>query len=181
MTCIVGFVEDNKVYIGSDSCGSNHVSWASYENHKVFEVGDFLIGCTTSFRMIDLLTYSLVGCVQRSEDSDDKFIRTSFINSVKTCFDDGGFGSDNDGGEFLLGYKGRLYQVQGDFSVLNCPKWGMSVGSGTDAARGSLYTTDMMVKEHGHVFTPEYRIKKALEAAEAVIPSVRGPFIIKSK
>ncbi len=174
MTCIVGVVKKGVkdiVYMGGDSCGSSPASWQTVGNPKVFKVGEFLIGCTSSFRMIDLLAHNLD--VERShpDDSDDKFLRTTFIENVRKCLKVGGYGKEDRGGNFLIGYRGKLYEVQGDFSVLNCPEWGSSVGSGEGPARGSLWTTR---KEKD----PKKRVMTALEAAEAVVPSVRGPMLI---
>ncbi|MDX1641848.1 MAG: hypothetical protein R3220_09125 [Balneolaceae bacterium] len=157
--------------MGGDSCGSSPYSWQTVGNPKVFKVQDFLIGCTSSFRMIDLLAYNLK--VERShpDDSDDLFMRTTFIEGVRKCLKDGGYGKDSEGGNFLVGYNKRLYEVQNDYSILNCPEWGASVGSGEDAARGSLWTTR-------NDKDPKKRVLTALEAAEAVVPSVRGPMIV---
>lgn len=185
MTCIVGIAENDKVYMGADSCASDYYSWLQYDHPKICEVGEFLIGCCGSMRMIDLLTYSLTGCIQRPEDSDDKFMRTTFISNVKDCFKSGGFGTEEKGGNFLVGYKGKLYEIQDDFSVVNSSQWGMSVGSGQLVARGSLYTTKVgQIKLTGDAtltLTPEHRILLSLQAAESAIPSVRGPFYIKVK
>lgn len=169
MTCIVGIAHEGKVWMGADSCGSNY-SWKQVGNPKVFEVQEFLIGCTTSFRMIDLLRYELRVDQSIWGQSDDDYLRTTFIRAVRALFKEHGFGRD-EGGNFLVGFRGHLYEVQDDFSVLNSPAEGMAVGSGEAAARGSLYTT----KGHSD---PQQRIQKALEAAEAIIPSVRAPFII---
>jgi ATP-dependent protease HslVU (ClpYQ) peptidase subunit len=178
MTCIVGVAKKGKVYIGGDSCGSGH-TWQQVGNPKVFLVDNrFLIGCTTSFRMIDLLRFELKVDDQPTDVSDDAFIRTTFVKAVRECFKEHGWlgkaSEKNEGGNFLLGYKGTLYEVQDDFSVLNSPVEGMSVGSGESPARGSLYTT------RGDK-DPEARITKALEAAEAIAMGVKAPFIILSK
>ena len=171
MTCIVGVVNKNKIYMGGDSCGSNHSSWQTVGNPKVFAVQDFLIGCTSSFRMIDLLTHNLSVRRSHPDDSDDKFMRTTFIEGDRSCLKEGGYGKDDEGGNFLVGYYNKLYEVQNDFSILNCPEWGSSVGSGQGPARGSLWTTR---KEKD----PKKRVMTALEAAEAVVPSVRGPMLV---
>jgi hypothetical protein len=172
----VAVLKDKTIIMGGDSCGSNHHDWVTVGNPKVFKVGDFIIGCTTSFRMIDLLRYNLSISKHHPSDGDDKFIRTEFIDNVISCFRHGGF-LENDagvyqGGNFLVGYHGKLYEVQTDFSVLDCPEWGSSVGSGEIAARGSLYTTRTWDD-------PDARVTAALEAAESVVPTVRGPFVIQ--
>ena len=55
---------------------------------------------------------------------------------------------------------------------MNAPEWGLAVGSGEAAARGSLHTTA------AGKLKPRERVLAALRAAEAVAPSVRGPFQI---
>ena len=173
MTCIVGIAHKGMIHMGGDSCGSDG-SWQEVLNPKVFIVDDrFLIGCTTSFRMIDLLRFELEVDIQSPNQSDDEFMRTTFIHAVRECFKEGGWmensSEKNEGGNFLVGYQGTLYEVQDDFSVLNS-KDCMAIGSGSLPARGSLYTS----KEDPNI---PRRITLALEAAEATITSVRGPFV----
>ena len=51
--------EKEKVFIGGDSAGANSgwdVRIRKYP--KVFKVNDFAIGCTTSFRVIQLIRFS---------------------------------------------------------------------------------------------------------------------------
>jgi hypothetical protein len=174
MTCIVGIAREGKVYMGGDSCGSGY-TWQQVGNPKVFvNSGMFLIGCTTSFRMIDLLHWELKVPEQKVGETDDCYMRTTFIKAVRSCFKDNGWmekeSGKNEGGNFLVGYKGRLYEVQDDFSVLNSPVEGMAVGSGEQSARGSLYTTRKDWDSHK-------RILQALEAAENVAMGVKGPFV----
>ncbi len=175
MTCIVGVTHKGKVYMGGDSCGSSSATQQTVGNPKVFKVQDFLIGCTSSFRMIDLLTHNLSVGREHPEDSDDLFMRTTFIEGVRQCLKKGGFAKISagveTGGNFLVGYHGKLYEVQGDYSILNCEDWGNSVGSGEGPARGSLWTT-----RKGK--DPKVRVRTALEAAEAIVPSVRGPMVL---
>tara|TARA_Y100000034_G_scaffold136870_1_gene216550 strand:+ start:2931 stop:3464 length:534 start_codon:yes stop_codon:yes gene_type:complete len=176
MTCIVGIVENKKVYLGADSCASNNYTWNSSGNHKLFKTGDFLIGGTSSFRMIDLLAYKLY--VKKAKKIDTMtFMKTTFIDSIRELFSKNGYSeiSKNQevGGNFLIGFDKQIFEIQNDFSVLVIPEWGFSVGSGQDAARGSLYTTR-------NSNNPKKRLLKALAAAEAVVPSVRGPFNIMS-
>lgn len=179
MTCIVGIVFDNRVYMGADSYGSNGYSGGTVLNPKCFISGEFIIGCTSTFRLIDVLRYKLViPKIHPDDQADaDKYMRTTFIDAVRKCLTENGHLSKNtdgleSGGNFLVGYKNGLYEVQSDFSVLTVPIWGHSVGSGENSARGSLYTTkDMQL-------TPEQRITTALESASSTVPSVRPPFVI---
>lgn len=175
MTCIVGLLNGANVLIGGDTCGSNGYSYESCDHSKVFKVGDFLIGGTTSFRMLDLLEYSLVIPYVTPDDENnlDKYMRTTFVNAVKDCLKKGDFGKPSEGGTFLIGYKDKLYRMQGDFSVINRAKYD-SVGCGMYAAIGSLHTTE------GTNYTAGERVTKALEAAASIMVGVNGPYNILS-
>lgn len=179
MTCIIGVLDGSKVYIGGDSCSSNGYEYEDCNHSKVFKVKDFVIGGTTSFRMLDLLEYSLtLPEGQPFADADmDKFMRTTFVNAVRECLKTGGFAKVNNGveqgGTFLIGYKDKLWRMQDDFSVISRCDYDV-VGCGTQAALGSLFTTkneNMTVTE---------RITIAMEAAESVLVGVKGPFNILS-
>lgn len=174
MTCIVGIAHKGRVYMGANSCGSTSSSWMHVTSAKLFRVDSrFMIGCCGSFRMIDLLHYSLEVDDHPEDVSDDAFMRTIFVDCVRECLRDGGMLETRNGaeqiGNFLVGYRGHLYEVQNDNSVLNLAGWGHAVGSGELSARGSLWTT------RGS-WDCRKRILEALEAAEATTPSVRGPF-----
>lgn len=176
MTCIVGLVRKEKVYMGADSCGSNGHNYAIYERPKVFKIGDrFLIGCTGTFRMIDLLQYGFNPPKINEDFNRDRFMREEFIPSLRKYFKDHGLlcaenGVERFGGPFMVGFDAQLYIVQSDFSVLPVPEYGGSVGSGAEAAAAVLFfcrTAKM---------TPEEKLNAALEAAEGTICSVKGPF-----
>jgi hypothetical protein len=177
MTCIVAIAEKGKVYMGADSYGSNGYSGTYVSNPKCFISGEFLIGCTSTFRLIDLLAHHLkVPKVHEDEHCDpDKFMRVYFINAVRKCLTENNHITINagmeSGGNFLVGYRGKIYEIQPDFSVLNVPDYGGSVGSGENAARGSLWTTKDLK------MSPEKRVLVALQSAEAVNCGVRGPFV----
>ena len=51
MTCIVGLVENGKVYIGGDSAGVAGLDVRMRSDEKVFTKGNMIFGYTSSFRM----------------------------------------------------------------------------------------------------------------------------------
>ncbi len=67
----------------------------------------------------------------------------------------------------MVGFDAHLYIVQNDFSVLPAPPHGGSVGSGAEAVLYHCRAVKM---------TPAQKLRAALEAAEATICSVKGPF-----
>lgn len=177
MTCIVGIAKDGKVYIGADSCASNsHLKHRS-ERPKVFKNGDFIIGYTSSFRMGQLLEFEWSPPARDEGNSDYQYLIKQAIPSIQKLFKDHRFGKEKDseqqGGTFIVGYKGRVYYVQDDFSVIEPSDGFYSVGSGEEWALGSLYSTRDWED-------PVKRIEMAISAAEYYCCTVSGPIVILS-
>jgi ATP-dependent protease HslVU (ClpYQ) peptidase subunit len=177
MTCIVGVIQKGKTYIGADSAGCVGMDITIRKDPKVFKVEDFVIGCTSSFRMIQLLRFSLNPPKVYQGDDVFKYMCTEFISAVRNCFKDGGFSKIDSnvesGGSFLVGYKDRLFSVRDDYQVAEGEKPYDAAGCGEPFAIGAL---DALPKE----MKAQDKIKKALEIAAYRSGGVRPPFIIQS-
>lgn len=180
MTCIVGIVDKQKqrTFIGADSAASNGTNIFVRKDTKVFSLGPFVIGCTSSFRMIQLLRFSF--SPPKIETNDIyQYMCTDFINEIRKTFTSGGFltkvtNGAEQGGEFLVGYKDRLFHIEADYQVGENVDGMDAIGCGMDFALGSLHTTiqtDMNI---------EKRIYKALAVSEYLSVGVKGPFHIIS-
>lgn len=177
MTCIVGYLdkESDKVTMGADSAGVAGMDITIRKDPKIFRNGEFIIGCTSSFRMIQLLRFSFKPPERKCWDVYE-YMCTDFINEVRKCFKDGGFlqkykEGDEGGGTFLVAYKNRLFEIEGDFQVGENLNGMACVGCGADFAIGSLYTSE------NTDLSPEKRVLKALEAAAFFSAGVSEPFI----
>ena len=180
MTCIVGWTENNNVWIGGDSAGANSLSLTVRKDSKVFVNGEMVFGCTSSFRMIQLLRYSLKIPEQSKKKTDEEYMCTDFINAVSKLLESKKYATVKNNeiriGVFLVGYKGELYEVEGDLQVGSSVLNYNAVGSGARVALGSLHS---LAK---HKIKPKDRVIKALEAATEFSTGVRPPFnIIKLK
>jgi ATP-dependent protease HslVU (ClpYQ) peptidase subunit len=176
MTCIVGIVDKNRVVIGGDSASSAGSSISIRKDVKVFKNGEFVIGCTTSFRMIQLLRFSFRPPEITAEDIYE-YMCKDFINGVRKCFKKGGYlqkykDGDEKGGSFLVAYKNRLFEIEDDFQVGENSNGMSAVGCGADFALGALYSLPELN------LPTEDKILKALEAAEFLALGVRRPFVI---
>ncbi|WP_405101701.1 hypothetical protein [Oceanobacillus sp. FSL H7-0719] len=177
MTCIVGLVENGVTYIGGDSLGSNGYSKTVRKDAKVFKLKDTnnaIVGYTSSFRMGQLLMYASNLIDKRDEPNiDHEYLVTKFVPNVIKLFEDGGYSKNNSGeksgGSFLLGYKGNLYKIESDFQVGESIDSYDACGSGEEFALGSLKTTE------GLGFSPEERVRLALQAASKFSTSVAPP------
>lgn len=177
MTCIVAIADKGDVYIGGDSAGVAGLSISIRNDWKVFLNHCFAIGCTSSFRMIDLLRFKLNPPQQTVSQTDHQYMATSFIDEVKDMFSKNDYGNKQgnrgaEGGTFIVGYKGQLYVIHDDFQVGIPAVPYDAIGCGADIALGSLHSTQ------GLIVDPQKRIIKALEAATEFSAGVRPPFNI---
>lgn len=174
MTCVVGIVSGGKVFIGADSLGSNGFTKEIRKESKVFENGDFLIGGTTSFRMLNLLQWKFNPPTAKKGDDLHRFMCTDFVEAVRDLFSKNGFSVESgewECGEFLVGIHGKLFKLGVDFQVAEYDY--TACGSGEYHALGSLYATKCK--------SPKKNIMKALECAENFVVSVQRPFVVKEK
>ncbi len=176
MTCIVGIIHKGKTYIGGDSAGVGGYDVTVRKDVKVFKVGDFIIGCTTSFRMLQLLRFSFNPPKKHDDDDIYKYMCTVFIDAIRKCFKEGGFAEQDKsvekGGTFLVGWKDRLFVIYDDYQVGESSDGYDSVGCAFQYALGAL-------KALPNTLSPEDKIKKTLEISTHFSAGVRPPFVIE--
>lgn len=173
MSCIVGIVENGKMYFGADSAGvDSSFNLRVRKDEKVFINSGFIMGFTSSFRMGQLLRYSFTPPQIKENQDVYSYMATDFVDAVRDLFKRGGYlvseKGEEQGGSFLVGYKGRLFNIQDDFQVAECVENYDAVGCGEGYALGSLYSTQKL--------EPKERLKTALECAENFSAGVRAPF-----
>jgi ATP-dependent protease HslVU (ClpYQ) peptidase subunit len=175
VTCIVGLVDNGKVYIGGDSAGVAGLKLAVRADQKVFHNGPMIFGFTTSFRMGQLLRYAFTVPDHDPRVDVDRYMVTTFVDALRTCLKAGGFAKktneEESAGTFLVGYQGRLFRVEEDYQVGFNVVGFDAVGCGEQIAQGALYASQGNPAQE--------RVKQALEAAEYFSAGVRQPFVVE--
>jgi ATP-dependent protease HslVU (ClpYQ) peptidase subunit len=164
MTCLVGLIDNDRVFICGDSAAVAGDAVETKLNRKVFRNGDYVIGFTGSFRVGQLLQYATLPAVEGDA-------MAHIVNEVVPILR-GFAGKETD--EILIcvaavGDKGRLFKISSDYSVAEYPAY-TAAGQGEPYALGRL---------HGSLGAPEQRVVAALAAAEAHCGAVRAPFHIE--
>lgn len=177
MTIIAGLIHDGTIYVGADSAGVAGYDLTVRADRKVFTNGPYVMGFTSSFRMGQLLRWKFSDPDRDPRVDVEKFMCTSFIDAVRSTLNDNGYGrincNEQSGGRFLVGYAGRLFQVQEDYQVQENSEGFDACGCGDNLALGALYAT------RGHP-DPRARLLLALETAERFSAGVRRPFHIET-
>ena len=175
MTVIIGLEHNGQVYMGGDSMASNGWGQGVTALRKVFRVGPFLIGYTSSFRMGQILQYHLEVRPQELRESDEQYMVAAFIEAVRDCLSKKGYtqitNNREASGDFLVGYRSKLYYVASDFQVNRYAMGLAAVGCGDNYALGAMLA---MAEEK-----PRKRILKAMKIAEQCSTGVCAPFHIE--
>ena len=182
MTCIVGIVSEDGVTIGGDSAGvGGYYNVSVRKDSKVFTKGKFLFGFCGSFRLGQLLRYSFEAPDHDPRTDVDTYLRTTWLSALRKCLKDGGFARNEQGEEqaphssFLVGYAGRLFEVEQDFQVGENVSPFNAVGCGEQFAKGAL----SVLKDLSFI-PDDKKVLFALEAAAEHSGGVRGPFNVQT-
>jgi len=169
MTCIVGLVDGNKVWLGGDRAATDGgLNRTLLKEPKIFTKGEIGFGVCGLPKVMDALKHAIELPVQ-TEGDDKGFLVSQVIPAIReglVKFDAAGENKSPFGGgpgiEFegamLVAYRGRLYNLQGNFQLVEGDEKFASVGSGSKLALGSFDSTKK-------VSNPKRRIIMALEAS----------------
>lgn len=177
MTCVAGFVHKGQVYLGADSAGVSNWNLTIRKDPKVFRLGRFVFGFTSSFRMGQALQYSFTPPKLAPDVTPallDSYMRAEFIDGIRTALKHAGWatikgGTQEEGGDFLVGVDGRLFHISSDYQVGEALDSFDACGCGAEAALGALYATE-------GASDPVQRLLTVLRASERLCIGVRGPF-----
>lgn len=176
MTCIVGYKQNGKVYLGGDSAATQDHAVSQYANPKVFKNGPYVFGFTDSFRMGQILQYVFKPPKPTKLEEKDvhRFMVSKFIPAIRLTMIAEGFASVEDnvetGGTFIVGYKGRLFEIHDDYQVAEKLIPYTAIGCGDDFSTGAFHALE------GIKIDPKERLEKALDAAATHSGWVTGPY-----
>lgn len=164
MTCIVGIESKGTVYLGGDSAATNSsLDRTIIKDPKVFVRGEIAFGVCGLPKVMDALAH-VVKLPTQVGDKDRAFLVGELIPAMReglqkldcthTTAEEGTYFE----GAMLVGYRGKLYELQGNFQLIHSSTGWAAVGSGEALAKGSFRTTE-------HIKDPEKRLLAVLEAS----------------
>lgn len=176
MTCIVGIEHRGTVWLGGDSAATDGaMNRVIIKDPKVFLRGEVGFGVCGSPKVMDALAHGMELPTQEGGE-DRAFLVSQLVPAIReglkkldavvehpargTFFE----------GSMLVGYRGKLYQLEGNFQLIHSSDGYDSVGSGSLHALGSLATTS-------DVRDPKKRLLVALDAATKNA-GVAPPFVL---
>lgn len=184
MTCIVGIVEESGVWMGGDNFAEMRGVVLPRRLPKIFRLHDendncFLLGASGDSRYGHILRYRLQLPLFARDDDPHRYLCCEFADAVRDCLRQAGMLINNSVVEenqsiLMVGFQGRLFVMGTDFNISETTRPYRAIGSGEDAAPGSLYTS---VRIDG--YWANLRLQMALEAASEMVATVKPPFDIE--
>ena len=181
MTCIVGLVDKDDVWIGGDSAGVTNQSFVeSRADKKVFRNGEFVMGGAGSFRLLQILQYEFKPPYHASEKDNHHYMVTDFVKKLRevclrVAYLESDKGVESADGTILVGYRGELFGVFGNsFQIAKYHRPYMAMGSGREVAIGSLYTSLLTRR----LYATRDDMHIALDASAEFTAFVRFPYTI---
>lgn len=163
MTCIVGVEKGNTVWLGGDSAGTNGALGRTIiKDPKVFVKGDVAFGVCGLPKVMDAIRHAIELPVQDKGDTDRAFLVSTLVPALRDglkkldCCQKEGEETVFEGA-VLIGYRGKVYNMQGNFQLIHSADGYASVGSGSTLALGSLDATKGQ--------NPKKRVLAALRAS----------------
>lgn len=178
MTCIVGWANEKAMIMGGDSAAVGGYDITIRDDPKVFELHQpggpgVLIGFAGSFRMGQLLMTLKVP--RDTRENLFAFMVVDFIPVIRKLFGSGGFmvkeHGREEGGKFLVAYRGRIFTIDGDFQVGMPSDNYDAIGCGEAYALGVM---DVLLRQKEA--DPQKVLATALEVSAKRSGGVRPPF-----
>lgn len=171
MSCVIGLLNEGKVYIASDGIATtDDGEKRPIIVNKVFKNSKYLIGFTGSVRTGQLIgpkfftpptnIYELPDAVREVLCEKGSLVVSNETQQHLTACN------------FLIGYQGRLFEILMDFQLNEVMGDFTAVGSGSPYAMGALYASKKWN-------SPEKRLKAALGAACEYDTSCGLPYTIE--
>lgn len=186
MTCIVAVTDGQRIVLGADSVGVGRNSYHQIRRDpKIFAMGSFLLGFTTSFRMGQVLMHSEFPKPPLTEDPTRafRFMVQEFVPAARGCLEAGGYAKSitfsrgeaqeshqAQGGTFIVGFEGFLFEVHDDYAVAMQELPYTAIGAAHLPALGALAATadlELDLQERAYL---------ALQAAAVHTGACRRPF-----
>ncbi len=179
MTCIVAYKTKDHIWMGADSYGMRSNLKQVRRDRKLFCIdGRMLLGFTTSFRMGQLLKWKFELPKHPSKMGTERYMNTLFVDAVSACFKDNGYAKVNNnvetGGNFLVAYRGRVFEIDNDYQVGERIGPCSAVGCGEEPAMGAMYAMHRI--SSAYPYPGGSIVTIALQAAASNVGGVGPPF-----
>lgn len=180
MTCIIGIVDGDRVWVGSDSCMSTNWMKTTVSKPRVVRLSperSLIAASTGDLRLLNLLHTFPYPVTKLASSEAHSYIMGTFPDRLREFASERGFLETTNGraslgdNSVLIAFGSAIYHVGALFGVHKVGRSFHAIGSGAEVAMGALQVM-------GKRASPQVRIRRALEAASEIAQQVAPPFEI---
>lgn len=187
MSVVVAVRSPSGVVVGADSIATTETLTMRADpitSGKLFRNGPFVIGVVGSFRFANLLRFWEAPVPKDDIEPGDfvRFMVTEWVPALKNFLKEVGeteaIGGEKEEGlstAAVIGYKGSLVTLFGDFQIAELIEDYIAIGFGAELAMGSLYTTGIVKS-----YPPDMRVTLAIRACDHHSPYACEPILLIS-
>ena len=176
MTVIIGLKSSNKIYIGADSAITANNLQSELIEPKVFRVGNILLAQSGLHRAGQLIQYNMKKLPPDKSNNPTKYLVTQLVPAIRHALNLKDEEENLTEFGMVIGYKKRLFQVDGALCIYEVNREFVVDGSGGDIAIGVMEATSSDIMQS----TPIERVKLAIAIACKYNIYCDLPIIIKS-
>jgi ATP-dependent protease HslVU (ClpYQ) peptidase subunit len=172
MTCIVGLIKGSSVWLGGDRAATNgNLNRTLLKEPKVFERGHIGFGVCGLPKVLDAIQHTIEMPPYSGEDTKGYLI-AQVIPAIREGLKKLECTEEHNGqhyfhGALLIAFQGRLFEVEGNFQLIEARVNFAAVGSGAEPALGSLRSSKGKPRE---------RLFEALKVSAENNAGVAPPF-----
>ncbi len=114
--------------------------------------------------------------VRETWENAHEYMMLSFVKGVRQCLKTGGFtkieNNQEEGGNFLIGYEGNIYEMCSDFQISQVADGLYAIGCGAEYALGAMKAAEGL--------SPKERCETGLAVAGYFSGGVMEPYLVWS-
>lgn len=176
MTCIVGVEHKGNVYLGGDRAATDGgLNRTLIKEPKVFLKGEIGFGVCGLPKVMDALQHAIELPEHTTGDAKG-YLVSQVVPAIRDGLKKLECTEEHNGqqyfhGAMLIGYRGRLFQLEANFQLVEAARGFDAVGSGGEAAMGAL-------RANKKTSDARKRVIEALEVSAEANAGVAPPFDI---
>jgi ATP-dependent protease HslVU (ClpYQ) peptidase subunit len=175
MTCVVAITDGTNTLLAADSSASEPSIITNRLDPKVFKIGEFGIGFSSSFRLGQILKYHFCPPnISKKQKTLMEYMVTQFVPELRLTLEEQDFPYHEEekvSWTIVVCVRNEIFYIEPDWHVGQDSDFYVAIGSGAAYARGSLFTTQYNSDLYD-------RVSIALKASANYSPFVAEPFYI---
>ena len=175
MTCIAGLVDGKNVWLAGDRAATGGgLNRILIKNPKIFEKSNIGFGVCGLPKVMDAVQHALDIPSHESGLSAKAYLVKDLVPALRECLLKYDCCIEHNGNQYfqgamLLAYQGELFELEGNFQLIEHANGFCAVGSGGEPALGSLRSTR-------GIASARKRLKMAMETSAENNAGVAPPF-----